>query len=106
MNTTPPPMPEPICSKEISDMQGYLDAVREMRSGFASVHPDRIAQWMERITALEAQKQELREALRIAMKYAGPVMAREKESPSNAQWMVESVMQEEAFVRAALENTK
>jgi hypothetical protein len=75
MTTTPPPMPEPICSKEIADMQGYLDAVREMRSGFASVHPDRIAQWMERITALEAQKQELREALQRILDWDAAGMA-------------------------------
>lgn len=48
MTTTPPPM-----LNSISDMQGYLDAVREMKSGCASVQPAHLRQWMERITALE-----------------------------------------------------
>jgi hypothetical protein len=52
------------------------------------------------------QRDELLAALLAALKYAKPVMEREKKSPSNAQWMVEAVMQEETFINAAIAKVK
>jgi hypothetical protein len=56
----------------------------------------------EQFALLIAAAPDLLEALRIAMKYAKPMLELEKRSPSNAQWMVEAVMQEETFINAAI----
>lgn len=41
-------------------------------------------------------------AVMVLKKYADPVMKSEKTHPSNAQWAVEKVMQEETFISDAI----
>lgn len=60
MNTTPPP----VKPYDHPDPHMWVWTPNEIRW-----IKDRDAQWMERITALEAQKQELREALRLLRNY-------------------------------------
>jgi hypothetical protein len=82
MTTTPPPMPEPIAWHEYARKKPSLKRlvfdrtspkdlrvagwVSEALIEAASVEA-RDAQWMERITALEADRKMLREALTVAV---------------------------------------